>query len=110
MLAPAKRMVLYIVLYGNEAAVMSNDQSLGLRRSTKASPDGPGEPAFDTWLCGVDAPSLRLIRTRSGKVVEWVEIDLRDLPARLDLLGRIAPSIRRRLLAEAALLPTREAA
>lgn len=68
------------------------------------------EPAFDGWFSGVDEPSLRLIRSQAGRVVEWVEIDLRELPDRPDLLRRLSPAVQRRLLADAALLATEEAA
>ena len=48
----------------------------------------------------VDA-ELNLLREKDGRVVERVSLDLRELPNRPDLLARLGPVIRERLLWEA---------
>ena len=45
--------------------------------------------------------ALDLLREQDGRVVERASLDVRDLPNRPDLLARLGPVIRERLLWEA---------
>lgn len=56
---------------------------------------------FTRWSRSIDGPELVLIRDAEGRVAEWVELDVRELPNRCDLQGRLGPQARSRLLADA---------
>lgn len=57
---------------------------------------------FTEWRRSMDGPELALVTTRAnGSIAEWINLDIRELPDRPDLLGRLGPVARERLLAEA---------
>jgi hypothetical protein len=57
---------------------------------------------FTEWRRSIDGPELVLVTTReNGSIAEWVELDVQELPTRPDLLERLGPIARERLLAEA---------
>lgn len=57
---------------------------------------------FTEWRRSMDGPELALVTTReNGSIAEWIELDVRELPDRPDLLERLGPIARERLLADA---------
>ena len=56
---------------------------------------------FTHWRRSMVDAELNLLREKDGRVVERVSLDLRELPNRPDLLARLGPVIRERLLWEA---------
>lgn len=58
------------------------------------------ETSFTRWHRSMDDGGLILVREAGGKVAEWIELDIADLPTRPDLLSRLGPHSRARLLAE----------
>jgi hypothetical protein len=61
---------------------------------------------FTEWHRSMDGPELVLATTReNGSIAEWIELDVRKLPGRADLLERLGPVARERLLADARVTP-----
>lgn len=59
-------------------------------------------PMFDRWHREMDGPLLVLVRENADhSIAEWIELDVRELPERPDLLGRLGTKARERLLADA---------
>lgn len=58
-------------------------------------------PYFTEWRRSMDDGSLVLTTSVEGRIVEVVEIDVSELPSRPDLLGRLGPVARMRLLDDA---------
>jgi hypothetical protein len=57
---------------------------------------------FTRWHRAMDNGALALVTEGSdGRVLEWIELDVTELPARPELLCRLAPWPRARLLWEA---------
>ena len=56
---------------------------------------------FDRWALGIDDTNLRLWTQDGAAIVECIEVDVRELPDRTDLLARLGPKARARLLSEA---------
>lgn len=56
---------------------------------------------FTRWQREIDGPALVLVTEQGGRISEWLELDIRDLHRRADLLARLGPVSRERLLAEA---------
>jgi len=56
---------------------------------------------FTNWGRGMDVPTLDLSVQRDNRIVESIELDVRDLPDRPDLLERMPPKMRNRMLWEA---------
>jgi hypothetical protein len=51
----------------------------------------------------MDSDALALVaEDDNGRILEWVDLDIRDLPRRPDLLARLGPDAIARLLADAA--------
>ena len=60
------------------------------------------KPMFTRWHREIDGPRLVLVVEREdGSLVEWLELDVRELPERQDLLGRLGERTRKRLLQDA---------
>jgi hypothetical protein len=58
---------------------------------------------FTRWHRSLDDGWLALVvESASGRLVESVELDVRELPRRPELLARLGPNTRARLLADAA--------
>lgn len=59
---------------------------------------------FTRWHREMDGPRLLLVvESDDGcRIVEWLELDVRELPNRPDLLGRLGETARNRLLQDAA--------
>lgn len=57
---------------------------------------------FTEWRRSMDGPELALVTIReNGSIAELIELDITELPDRHDLLVRLSPIARERLLAEA---------
>ncbi|WP_448098158.1 hypothetical protein [Luteibacter yeojuensis] len=62
-----------------------------------------GRRPFSRWVRGMDSDALALVaEDDNGRILEWVDLDIRDLPRRPDLLARLGPDTIARLLADAA--------
>lgn len=62
-----------------------------------------GRRPFSRWVRGMDSDALALVaEDDNGRILEWVDLDIRDLPRRPDLLARLGPDAIARLLADAA--------
>lgn len=57
---------------------------------------------FTRWIREIDGPGLVLSLERPDRsLAEWIELDVRALPGRPDLLCRLGLKSRQRLLADA---------
>lgn len=87
---------------------MCNDTTVnilrGLVESIPVSNNTTPAPApFTRWHREMDGPLLVLVVERDdGSLAEWLELDVRELPERQDLLGRLGETARNRLLRDAA--------
>lgn len=59
---------------------------------------------FTCWHRHMEGPALALVvyDPAGGNPLEWRTLDVRDLPQRPELLARLGPVVRSRLLADAA--------
>ena len=56
---------------------------------------------FTAWHRSMDDGALRLVVAHDGRIVESVELDVSELSGPSELLSRLGPIARERLLAEA---------
>ncbi|QEE24707.1 hypothetical protein CS053_09475 [Rhodanobacter glycinis] len=57
---------------------------------------------FTEWRRSMDGPELALVTIRTnGSIAEWITQDVRELPDRPELLERLGPVARERLLDDA---------
>lgn len=60
-------------------------------------------PGFTLWRRSMDGPELQLFVTaEDGSIAEEITMDVRELPAHPELLARLGPKTRERLLHDAA--------
>lgn len=68
---------------------------------------GPGNTSakthapFTRWIRALDGPELCLVLDSDCGIAEWIDVDLRDLPRRPDLIARLGAAASLRLLGEA---------